>query len=239
MGEWGRSLEYCRQALAHGRAVDDLRLKVVGLWRTGSTYILQGDPKVGLRWCEEALALSPIPYDAAMIKATRGHGLVKTGSVEAGTAELEEAVTWFDRSHLTYTRSVFALRLGDAYLRCKEWARARAISEEVLATSREGGYRYLEGVADRLLGETLAPEDPAAAAGLLEAAARVLEEVGARNELAKALVAQAQLRRSAGDQTGARKHFERALALFETLGTLDEPSHVRSALATLDQRPLA
>jgi hypothetical protein len=111
--------------------------------------------------------------------------------------------------------------------------------EEVLATSREDGYRYLEGVANRLLGEALAPADPAAAAGLLEAAVRLLGEVGARNELAKALVAQAQCRRSAGDQTGARQLLERALALFATLGTLDEPSRVRLALAALDQRPSA
>ena len=48
LGEWSRSLEYCRQALEHGQAMDDLRLKVVGWWRTGSTHIQRGDLVVGL-----------------------------------------------------------------------------------------------------------------------------------------------------------------------------------------------
>jgi DnaJ-domain-containing protein 1 len=57
--------------------------------------------------------------------------------------------------------------------------------------------------------------------------------VGARNEVAKVLVAQAALRRASGDAAGARGLLERALALFEALGTLDEPLRVRAALAAL------
>jgi len=239
MGAWERSLAYCHRALAHGRAVDDLRLKVVALWRTGSTLILQGDPRAGLQWCEEALALAPIPYDAAMAKAAHGHGLVKAGEVVAGAAELAEAVAWLEQSHLPYTRAVFALRLGEAYLLQGERPRARAIFEEVLATSQEWGYRYLEGIASRWLGEVLTPEAPGAATGHLETAARILEEVGAGNEHAKVLVAQAVLRQTVGDYAGARQRLEHALALFEALGTLDGPLHVRSVLAALEQRSSA
>src|SRR2546427_8555356 len=39
LGEWSQSLEYCKKALEYGQAVNDLRLKVVGWWRSGSTYI--------------------------------------------------------------------------------------------------------------------------------------------------------------------------------------------------------
>ena len=234
MGAWEQSLGYCHRALEHGRAVDDLRLKVVALWRTGSTLILQGDPTAGLQWCEQALALAPIPYDAAMAKAARGHGLVKVGKVTAGMAELAEAVAWFERSHLPYTRAIFALRLGEACLLHGERLRAQTIFEEVLATSQEWGYQYLEGVASRFLGEVLTPEAPEAATGHLEAAARILEEVGARNEHAKVLVVQAMLRQTVGDPAGARQCLEHALALFEAMGTLDGPLHVRSALAALE-----
>lgn len=233
LGEWRQGLEYCRRALAHGQRVDDLRLKVVAWSRTGSTHIQQGDATTGLQCCEQALALSPIPYDIAMIRAVRGHGLVKVGEVEAGTTELAEAVVWFDRSHLRYTRSVFALRLGEAYLRQGKHVQARTIFEDVFATSHEAGYRHLIGVAERLLGESFTTENPALAAPHLEAASRILEEVGARNEVAKVLVAQANLCYAGGNPTGARQLFERALTLFETLGTLDEPLRVRAALLKL------
>ena len=237
MGAWQQSLAYCHRALEHGRALDDLRLRVVGWCRTGSTHIQRGDPQAGLRCCEEALALAPIPYDAAMIRAVRGHGLIKTGEAEAGTAELSAAVAWFEHSHLRYTGTVFRLRLGEGYLRQGDRRRARAIFAQALATSRETGYRHLEGIALRCLGESLSVEDPRSAAEHLASAVEVLTAVGARNEIAKTLAAQAHLCQAAGDHVQARYHFGRALALYEALGTLDEPLHVRAALAALEDNP--
>ncbi len=230
-GEWARSLEYCRRALDYGRLVEDLRLKVVGWWRTGSTHIQRGDLEAGLRWCEEALAVSPSPFDRAMATAMRGYGLSKAGQGVAGTAAMAEALAWLDRSQLRYTRSVIALCLAEGYLRAGEPGPARTLVEEVLATCRDVGYRHLEGVAHRLLGELLLRREPAAAARHLETAAETFERVDARNELAKALVAQADLAAAAGDEAGARRRLERALELVVTLGTLDEASRVRSRLA--------
>ena len=64
------SLEACRRALEHGQALNDLRLKVVGWWRTGSTHVQRGDsgsrPSV-LRG--GASPSHPIPFDAAMARA--------------------------------------------------------------------------------------------------------------------------------------------------------------------------
>jgi class 3 adenylate cyclase/tetratricopeptide (TPR) repeat protein len=239
IGAWGQSLEYGRRALEHGRALDDLRLKVVAWCRTGSTHIQRGDPRTGLRCCEEALALAPIPFDAAMIKAVRGHGLVKAGEVEAGTAALAEAAAWFDGAQLRYTGAAIRLWLGEAYLHQGDRRQARPIFEEVLATSREAGYRHLEGVAHRFLGESLALEDPTTASAHLASAIGILQNMGARNEMAKGLVAQANLRRAAGDAATARTLFERALARFECLGTLDEPSRVRTTLRELQNAPSA
>ena len=229
LGEWERGLEYCRRALEHGRSVDDLRLKVVGWWRTGSTYIQQGDPEPGLRCCEEALALSPIPFDAAMVRAVRAYGLVKAGATAVGTTELVEAVAWFERSHLQYTRSLFSLWLAEGHLLLGRRAEARTVLEPVLSSTREIGHRHLEGIAERLLAEALGPEDQSALAHLARAT-RILEEVGARNEVAKALVTQATFLRAAGDVAGAHAALERALTIFTSLGTVDGPRQVASLL---------
>ncbi len=236
VGEWERSLGYCRRALEHGRAVNDTRMKVASWWRTGWTHIHRGDPRPALRCCEEALALLPDPFDAAMAKAARGYGLVKAGEGAAGTALLAESVEWFNRSQMRFTRCGFAIWLGDAYLRQGKLGEARATLEELLATSRDAGYRHLEGIAHRLLGESLASQDPAAAAQHLEAALQTLQEVGARNEVGKTLVAQARLERAAGHVAEARKLLEQALALFESLGTLDGPRRIRAMLGVLGGR---
>jgi tetratricopeptide (TPR) repeat protein len=172
-----------------------------------------------------------------MIRAVRGHGLVKMGEAEAGTAELAEAITWFERSHLRYTGTVFRLRLGEGYLRQGERMRARATFEQALATSRQAGYRHLEGVALRCLGECLIGEDSHSAAEHLALAMKCLIAAGARHEIAKTLAAEAHLCKGAGDYMGAQRSFTRALALYEALGTLDEPLHVRAALAALADKP--
>ncbi len=105
--------------------------------------------------------------------------------------------------------------------------------EEILTASHGEVSPRIEGIAERLLGEALVSDDPVAAANHLDAARRIFERMGARNELAKVEVARALLRRGAGDLAGARQLLQSALALFEALGTLDEPARVREALAGL------
>ncbi len=230
-GQWARGLEYCRRALAFGRETNDLRLKTSGWWRTGATHIQRGDFESGLRCCEEALALNPIPYDAAMTRGVHGHGLVKAGDLDAGIAELADTVAWFEKSNLRYTLSLLMLWLTEAYLRQGQRSQAQRLVEEVLETTRERGYRHLEGVAHRILGECLIPNDLAGATTHLADARQILEDIGSRNEFAKALTATGGLRRAAEDSDGARQFLGRALAIFEALGTVDEPLRVRAALA--------
>jgi len=79
----------------------------------------------------------------------------------------------------------------------------------------------------------LRAEESGPATRHLETAIRILEEVGARNEYAKALVAQAELRRAEGYSAEARRLLEEALAVFEALGTLEEPRRVQAAITAL------
>jgi tetratricopeptide (TPR) repeat protein len=233
LGDWARSLAYCRRALEHGQAVDDRRLKVVGWWRTGWTHIQRGDAKAGLRCCDEALALSPSPFDAAMARGARGYGLIKAGDLDGGIAVLEDVVAWFARSNLPVTGAQFALCLADGYLRSGNRARARQVLDAALTTCRDKGNRALEGMTHRLLAEALAPDEPGEADRHVETALRLLDEVGARNEYAKALVARASLRAAQGESAEARRLLAEALGIFEALGTVDEPGPVRRRLESL------
>jgi class 3 adenylate cyclase/tetratricopeptide (TPR) repeat protein len=230
LGNWSRSLECCRRGLAYGEELRDRRLRIVGLFRTGSTHVLRGDWQTGVRYCDEALALSPPAFDTAMTRAVRALGLVKSGEVATGIAELRDTLAWFDRSKLRYTRSAVALWLAETCLRHGDPTEAGRLVDEVLTSSRQIGYRQLEGLALRLRGEVLAGVEPTAADEHLESAQQILEQIDARNEVAKTLVARAHLRRAAGDEAEAQSLFRRALSMFDDLGTVDEPRHVRAAL---------
>ena len=234
LGDWNTSLSYCRRALEHGAALDDLRIKVVGLWRMGATYVYQGDPKQGVQYCDEALALGALPFDAAMAKAVRGYGKIKLGLVDSGIADLSESVAWFENSRLRYTRARYALLLAEGHLRRGDRAVARSLIEGLIETSRTIGYLHFEGTACWLMGECLAVEAPALAEPYVETAIEILDRIGARNDLARAMVTRAALRQAAGDFATARDLLVRAQAIFRALGTLDEPARVEAARAALD-----
>jgi class 3 adenylate cyclase/tetratricopeptide (TPR) repeat protein len=235
LGEWDRSLSYCRRAIEHGTTLNNVRLKVIGLWRLGVTYIQQGDSERGVQYCNEALALGPLPYDAATARASRGYGEIKAGRIDAGIADLSEAVAWLESSRLWYPRWRFSCLLAEGHLRRGDRPAAQSLIEGILEPSRAKGYLHFEGLACWLMGECLAPEDPGSAEAYVESAMGIMERIGARNELARAMVTRAALRQAAGDVATARALLDQAYAIFQALGTLDEPARVEAARAALDQ----
>jgi len=232
--QWEASLDYCRRALEHGETVKDLRIKVVGLWRIGAVHVHRGDAQQGIQYCDEALALGALPFDAAMARAVRGYGKIKAGQLDSGIADLEEAVAWFANLRLRYTYTRYAVWLAEGHLRRGEQAVARDLIEDVLRTSRNTGYLQIEGVASWLMGECLAAEAPAEAEPYVAKAMAILERIGARNDLARGMVTRAALRQAAGDLATARKLVDEAEAIFRVLGTFDEPARVQAARAALD-----
>ncbi len=234
LGDWSASLRYCRRALEYGAIVEDLRIKVVGLWRLGATHVYKGDCERGVRFCDEALALGALPFDAAMARAVRGYAKVKLGQVDAGIADLSEVVAWFGNSRLRYTHARYGLLLAEGHLRRGDRAVAGPLIKDLIETSRNLGYLHFEATACWLMGECIASEAPAGAEPYVETAMEILERIGARNDLARAMVTRAALRRAAGDLATARSLLDRADAIFQELGTLDEPVRVAAARAALD-----
>jgi tetratricopeptide (TPR) repeat protein len=226
LGEWQRGLRYCQRAMELGALLNDLRLKVSGLVRTASTHVHRGDWQTALERCDDALALTPTPFDAAAVRAVRGYALVKGGMLPDGMAQLADALAFYQRSQLRFTQASFSLWLADAHLRAGALGEARAIVTEVLATALDLGYRYVEGVARRLLAESVAAADAGQATEQLASAESILHEAEARNELGKVWVARARLARPPD-----RGLLAQALALFQELGTLDETARVLRLLA--------
>jgi tetratricopeptide (TPR) repeat protein len=237
LGDWQESFDACRRALDYSIVLKDPLLKTAGLWRAAHAHIQQGDIELGLQYCDEALALQPIPYHSAAARAVRSHGLIKIGRIEIGIAELGDVVAWFESSRLAYFWSIATLWLAEGHLARGETSGARPLIEQVIETTRTTGYLHFEGLAHRLMGECLAVEDPLAADEHAQNALRILERCCARNDFAKTLATRAELRRLAGDFATARELLTQAKEIFVTLGTRAEPARVDAALADLDHRP--
>jgi class 3 adenylate cyclase/tetratricopeptide (TPR) repeat protein len=235
LGNWQESFDACHRALDYSTALKDPLLKTAGLWRAAHAYIQQGDIERGLQYCDEALALHPIPYHSAAARAVRSYGLVRTGRVETGIAELGEVVAWFESSRLAYFWSIATLWLAEGHLARGETISARPLIQRVIETTRTIGYLHFEGLAHRLMGECLAVEEPLAAEEHAKNALHILERCCAQNDFAKTLVTRAQLCRLTGDFATARELLQQAKEIFVTLGTRAEPTRVDAALADLDR----
>ena len=235
LGEWERSLGYCRRGLEHGIALQDLRLKVVGWTRMGLAYVQQGNPERGMQCCEEALALKPLPRDAAWARVVRGYGKIKAGQLDDGVAELDGALAWFEGAHMRWTDVIGAVWLAEGHLRRGDRARALPLIEHVLEISRANGYLQYEGRACWLIGEHLAQEAPDSAEEYLTNAIDIFERVGARNDLARAIFSRAILRRAREDFATFRKLLDQAGAIFQALGTRDEIARVQAVRVESDR----
>jgi DNA-binding NtrC family response regulator/tetratricopeptide (TPR) repeat protein len=233
LGEWARSLSYCERALHHGEAANDLRLKVVAWSRMAASQVQRGDAKAALASCDAATRLGPTPFDVANLDAVRGYALVKAGDAPAGLRLLHEAVQWFAGTHLLYNRSTCSGWLAESLVRSGDREAGRQMAAALLATSESVGYRHVQGVALRVLGEGLLPEEADAAAHHLQQARAIFEQIEARNDLGKTLVAEAAVHAARGEPGRARRLLEEAGRIFAALGTTDEPDRVRAALGTL------
>ena len=220
LGEWQRSMAYCNRALEHGVAMDDLRLKVSAFIRLASTQIQRGDWRSGLAYCDQAQALAPVQYDAAALRAIRGYGMVKAGDLDGGAGEIAEALAWYDKSHQRYTHTQFSTWLGEALVRAGLMEKAQSMLENVLATTRELGYRYLEGVTLRLLAACLKESDGAAATEHLRQAMDVIQSVNSRSELAKTWLVATSFASGLFDASRVREMREQALRVLLECGTL-------------------
>jgi len=146
---------------------------------------------------------------------------------------LGEIVAWFESSRLRYTRVRFVLWLAESIF-AEVIALARSLIEDALETSRTTGYLHFEGLGCWLMSECLAPESPAMAEPYLKTAIAILQRIGARNDLARAMMTRAALRQ-AGDDVVARQQPGQADTIFRERGTLDEPARVEAARAALDR----
>ena len=214
LGKWDASLEYCKRALDHGVSIKDARLEAVSRSRMGVAHIVRGDVERGLRYCDEALALAPTGRDVAYARMVRGYGQIKARHMAEGIAELSQGLSWFESSQMSYTKVIGRHWLAEGYIRQGDYTKARPLIEDLLNTCRTGSYFHYEGRADWMLGECLAVETPGPAEDYVEAAMRIFEQVGARNDLAKAMATRAALRQSAGDVTAAWQLLEQARTIF-------------------------
>jgi tetratricopeptide (TPR) repeat protein len=176
---------------------------------------------------ELALADAPTIYFQGFPQVCLAATACASGNPDDGLPPLEFIIPFFEQSEHLLCWTLLGPPLADAYRRVGRSEDARALLERFLACGERGQAMFVIAQTSRMLGELDAAEGATEAAGArFDRAIETAEQSGSENELALALAARGRL----GGPGGVRD-LERALAIFERLGTCVEPDRVREDLS--------
>jgi tetratricopeptide (TPR) repeat protein len=236
LGRWTAAIAEGEKAIEMGEQFGDGGTTSFAAMVATWVCAFQGDLGEALRMADLAVQKAVSPADSLFARGSRALVQSRMGQAEEAVEVLAGVVAVIRPMRFPACET-FDLYFCEALWRAGQHARARAALKECLGVVEPCGMRFYAASARRLLGEVeLAEggENLSAAARHFEESIKVLEALGAENELALAWAGYGRLRKEIGDRAGARDYLSRALDTFERLGTRLEPERVRRTLADLD-----
>jgi DNA-binding NtrC family response regulator/class 3 adenylate cyclase/tetratricopeptide (TPR) repeat protein len=218
LGEWERAVAEARRSLDEGMKLHDYSAVAFSAFTLSYGLTGAGDLKGARESGELAVKSAPTPADRAWARAFLALTRCRSGEAREAAAELASLEPQLDASGMVPPTELIRCFLGEAYWRAGDPARARETLQRCLPAAERAGMRFQVGVALRLLGEITLEGDagePGAPAGraYLERSTRVLEEIGARHELALAYAALGRFHRGLGQAAEAARYHELAVGL--------------------------
>ena len=231
---------------AHLRAAETLALcETIGearlaIWADAQLALISsdiGDFVAGREHAERARtnakALGQLIFEAWSLTAI-GHWKGLVGEWGAASKAYEEYETLIRGSENLAARNFVRASAAEAFLRVGRVEQAALIADEAFALSNAIQAPHYAAMAQRVQGEIFAVQgarDKALFA--FDQAIKTFEHTGSRPELARTLVARAQLNRDSGENDQARQDVERAIKLFQEIGARVELARAGKFLAEI------
>jgi tetratricopeptide (TPR) repeat protein len=234
LGRWDDAVEEGQKELEVAEEYSDNSMICFAHWVILMAYAHKGDLDRAVEHGEVALEKAPTPADEVWaqlhlcLARCRAGETLKAIEILSQLVSLQRAVPWI-------WSEVTALFLGEGYYLAGEYDKAKQTLKEVLEIQdqKQYGMKFVIGSAHRLLGEIAMMTNPNEASSHFEQGIEMLSKIKAENELALAYAGYGRFHKQKGDIAQARDYLNRALEIFERLGTLIEPDKVRQELAEL------
>jgi predicted ATPase/class 3 adenylate cyclase len=218
-GEFDPALEAAGRLQAFGDAFGIRRAQANALMLMALSRATRGEGSAGIELCEKARALSPDLFETAYILALLGKSRLESGDAVGAVADLEEAVRLADQVRSLQFRLWFRTMLGEAYVYAGELDKAIDVASEAFERSRSIQFSLGVGLAKQVLGRAERGRGALSNAEIeLTDAARVLDAIGARFELARTQLELAHTARAAGQKEQDARYLNDARLLFAELG---------------------
>jgi class 3 adenylate cyclase/tetratricopeptide (TPR) repeat protein len=233
MGLWEEALNEGRKTLQVAEESSDNSLISWSSWNLSYAYTLKGDLARGIEYAERAVEKAPTPADKAWAQRTLAMALCRSGEPKRGVELLNAVSPIFRTGGFTSSEIPLTCHLAEGYWLAGEYHNAKRTLENGLETIERCGARYYLGYALRILGEVTLKTDSIQAKNHFEKSIAVLKKIKAENELALAYAGYGRLYLQQGNKVEARGYLNKALKIFERLGTLIEPEKIRGELAEI------
>jgi DNA-binding NtrC family response regulator/tetratricopeptide (TPR) repeat protein len=152
LGEFDLALAAEARAATAGTEVGDPQVLGSAAWTSGLVFTLRGEGERAVRSCEEALALSPDPLNAAAALGWLGHAWLERGDLGQAIPRLEEAVRLHAQFGFRQARAWFSVFLAEAHRCAHRLETALELASQALELARASDTPPGVGWAERTLG---------------------------------------------------------------------------------------
>jgi predicted ATPase len=168
-----------------------------------------------------------------LIKFWEGRAHTLNGDPSRGRELLEESSALAEKIGTKFGLSGLKTFLADCLLRLGELYAALSLCQEAIHLAEETGDKFVNSLAHRTLGEIISRSEPSdaqkAEQAILEAT-RILQEIGARPELARSYVSHAKLLKTKGESERSKEYLTHAIDMFQQMGNTWDLSQAEQAL---------
>jgi tetratricopeptide (TPR) repeat protein len=235
LGRWDRAVEEGQKARSIAEEYSNNSLISFPLFSIAVAYIQKGDVALAVEYGELSVEKASTPADRVYSQSFLAWALCRAGELRKGIDLLIQVVSVFQDVRLLPAEIMVTIFLGEAYWLAGEFEKSKQTLKRVLGLAERMNMKPWIGFAHRILGEIAIKTTPDKAEDHFDKSLGIYTMIGAENDLALAYAGYGRLHRHKGDIAAAREYFEKALRIFDRLGTLIEPEKVREILAKLPE----
>ena len=224
-GHWARAMAEADAGIAIGRQRSDAAIISFDFMTKSHCQSEQGDWAGALESARASLAAAPTPYFRGFGQLAMGRALCHLGQPEQGLQIQRAIISFLEEYRHLLGWIYFAPGLIEALIEADLRDEATALLDSVEDAAIRGPAPLFAGKCRRFRAEL--GQLPA---GKLREGLSELRRIGADNELARSQATIARLEQQSGNAEAAKATMEEALAIFERLGTLEEPERARAFL---------
>jgi tetratricopeptide (TPR) repeat protein len=239
-GRFAEGVAMEERARGLAEETSDRRLASYAAWTTGFIHTLAGDRDAAVSACRKSVGLSIDPLNRMTSLGMLALAHVERRDPEAAIPLLEEALPQAARFRIPQLHGLFLAFRGEAALQSGDRRAASELAAQGAQITRDAGYAYGLGWAQRILGRIArASGDTLGARARLEEAVQTFRAMGAPFETGRTHMELAELLESTASPALARVHAEAALKILEDLGLERFAARARALAARLRAAPAA